>query len=178
MPYVIAGLIAIVVAAVFLLTRTPSNPVDETQTATETATSTEAADTPNGAPASTSSDLTPAVDVTDPSLTPVGVDIPEEVSMDAETKTFIADAVYFTPNRTAHNITVSMTLSGDTVTDTDVLYNGETSPSTPSHSGFDSAYADEVIGKDISEVNLSRVGGASLTSAAFNDAVSDIRAQL
>jgi hypothetical protein len=35
-----------------------------------------------------------------------------------------------------------------------------------------------VIGENISDINLSRVGGASLTTEAFNEAVAQIAAQV
>lgn len=90
---------------------------------------------------------------------------------------FSATASYFTPKRTEHDIDVSLTLDGDTIVSAGVLYDGGAAI-TPAHIGFDDAYKVEVIGQNINEVKLSRVGGASLTSDAFNVAVAEIRTQL
>ena len=88
-----------------------------------------------------------------------------------------AEASYFTPKRTEHDIGVTLELEGTTIVAADVTYDGG-APTTPQHSAFDGAYASEVIGKNVNDVQLSRVGGASLTSDAFNEAVAEIRAQL
>jgi hypothetical protein len=50
-------------------------------------------------------------------------------------------------------------------------------PKTPSHTGFDTAYEAEVVGQPLDDLRLSRTGGASLTSDAFNEAVTDIKQQ-
>lgn len=96
--------------------------------------------------------------------TTVSTDTPELM-----TKTEVAS--YLTPARKEHEITVTLTLNGDTVTDAAVLYDGTSNFSNPSHERFDAAYKTEVIGKTLSQISLSRVGGASLTSQAFNEAV-------
>jgi hypothetical protein len=87
-----------------------------------------------------------------------------------------AEASYFTPRRTEHEILVSLTLKDRVVVDADVTYDGGAGV-TPSHQAFDAAYTSEVVGKRLNEINLSRVGGASLTSEAFNEAVAAMRAQ-
>lgn len=92
-------------------------------------------------------------------------------------RTVSADASYFTPRRTEHAIAVTLTLDGTTITAADVSYDGGAAV-TPQHSAFDAAYESVVIGQDINQISLSRVGGASLTSDAFNQAVAEIRARL
>jgi hypothetical protein len=73
---------------------------------------------------------------------------------------------------------VTLTVASGVVTDAAITYDGQSSGfSNPNHERFDAAYKAEVIGKNLSEVSLSRVGGASLTSKAFNDAVAKIAAQ-
>jgi FMN-binding domain len=80
-------------------------------------------------------------------------------------------ATYLTPARTEHEITVELTLTGDTVTEANVLYDGQETSQNPNHERFDAAYKTEVVGKTLAQISLSRVGGASLTSQAFNEAV-------
>jgi hypothetical protein len=104
---------------------------------------------------------------------------PEETAPEAaaDTQTYSAEASYFTPNRTEHEMLITLELEGETVVDANVTYDGAPAQ-TPNHSNFDNAYTAEVIGKNINNIELSRVGGASLTSNAFNDGVAEIKAQL
>lgn len=92
-------------------------------------------------------------------------------------KQHTATASYLTPRRKEHKVEVTLKLDGSTITDADINYDGGKA-NTPSHSAFDKAYKGEVVGKNIQDVSLSRVGGASLTSDAFNQAVQDIRKKL
>jgi len=94
-----------------------------------------------------------------------------------ENRTFVAEASYFTPRRTEHDLIITLELEGETIVASNITYDGGPAI-TPAHSGFDGAYSAEIIGQNINEIDLSRVGGASLTSVAFNEAVADIRAQL
>ena len=95
----------------------------------------------------------------------------------ADGVTYNAQADYLTPRRTNHDVGISLTIEDSIITAANVTYDGGPA-GTPAHIGFDNAYAEAVIGQNINEVELSRVGGASLTSDAFNDAVADIRAQM
>jgi len=88
--------------------------------------------------------------------------------------TYTTQTSYFTPRRTEHTMDVTLTLEGDIVTDVSILWDGSAAPKTPSHSGFDAAFEAEVIGQPLNEIFLSRVGGASLTSEAFNEAVETV----
>jgi hypothetical protein len=91
--------------------------------------------------------------------------------------TFTEDVSYLTPARTEHKMAVSLTITDGVVTDSTIVYDGGEGFSNPNQERFDAAYKAEVIGKTLSEISLSRVGGASLTSQAFNDAVAKIAAQ-
>lgn len=91
--------------------------------------------------------------------------------------TLSGTGTYLTPARTSHTIDVSLTIEGGIVTAADVVYDNGEGFSNPNQERFDAAYQAQVIGKPLSEISLSRVGGASLTSAAFNEAVAQIRAQ-
>jgi hypothetical protein len=90
---------------------------------------------------------------------------------------YTTETAYFTPRRTQHVMDVTLTIENDVVTDASILWDGAVAPKTPSHSGFDAAYKEEVIGKSLSMIDLSRVGGASLTSDAFNEAVDTIQSE-
>lgn len=88
--------------------------------------------------------------------------------------TYTTQTSYFTPRRTEHTMDITLTLENDIVVATEILWDGVTTPKTPSHSGFDAAYEAEVVGQPLNEIFLSRVGGASLTSESFNEAVETI----
>ena len=87
--------------------------------------------------------------------------------------TYTANASYFTPKRVQHNISVTLTINDDVITAADVLYDGAEAR-TPSHTNFDGAYEQIVLGVEIDDLDLARVGGASLTTTAFNETLADI----
>jgi hypothetical protein len=187
MPYIIA-LIAIVVAAVaFTMLRTDPAVDTETQTTTEEVRLPEDNTTEEPTTESeedmqnteTNTMIAPEADL-DISLVSEMVD---ETPATQDTNTTFANGSYttqtsyFTPRRTEHSMDVTLTIENDVVTEAVILWDGEASPKTPNHSGFDAAYKSEVIRQPLSEISLSRVGGASLTTDAFNEAVDTIEAQ-
>jgi len=108
----------------------------------------------------------------EPTTTPT-----ETTSEIDEVRSLSAEGNYLTPARTAHIVALTLTLSGDTVTDAVVLFDGNASAgqySNDNQARFDAAYKEQVIGKRLGDISLSRVGGASLTSRAFNEAVAQI----
>jgi len=88
------------------------------------------------------------------------------------------EAAYTVPRRIVHDIQVSLTLDGTTITDAVIGHDGTGVGVTKSHINFDAAYEPFVIGADINEISLSRVGGATMTSDAFNEVIEEIRAGL
>ena len=88
--------------------------------------------------------------------------------------TFTEKANYQTPAKTTQEIAVTLTIKDDIVTDAKVVYDNSPTYSNQNQERFDKAYKTEVVGKNIEEISLSRVGGASLTSGAFNEAVAKI----
>lgn len=171
MPYVIAVVVLVIAAAAFLVLRSPveapttPEPNEAREEAPDQA-SVEAEVEPNAnadVTAETELDATPE---TEAPTVPVVV-----------SQTYTAEASYLTPRRTEHVIDVTLTIDGTTITNADVTYDGGAA-ATPSHAGFDNAFEAAVIGQNINTISLSRVGGASLTSNAFNDAVAEIRTQL
>ena len=77
---------------------------------------------------------------------------------------------YLTPRRTSHEIAVAFTVEDGVVAGVSIAYDKKDGYSNDYQSRFDGAYKTEVIGKSLNEISLSRVGGASLTSEAFNQA--------
>ncbi len=90
------------------------------------------------------------------------------------TKTYTDEAIYRKSDNT-YTIDVTLEVSNGVVKSADVMYgNKETGYEHPLQERFDAVYKTEVVGKKLEDINLSRVGGASLTSKAFNEAVADI----
>ena len=184
MPYIIAVIIIAIATAGYFALRTPAEAPSPEMPETP------AAPAPGETPPGFVEPTTPPPPVPDDTTTseattpeasaanePSVETIMEEVAATGVSGTYVAEASYLTPRRTNHDIEVSLTLEDNVVTAAEVLYDGESNASTPNHSSFDAAYESEVIGKSLDEISLSRVGGASLTSNAFNEAVAEIRAQ-
>ncbi|MEK7638735.1 MAG: hypothetical protein AAB388_01100 [Patescibacteria group bacterium] len=136
--------------------------------------------TPDQDPIATepSTDESPVVTPTPPTPKPVAVPAQPPVEEDGGTSgTFSAISHYLTPDRTDHEIEVTLTLVDGVVTDSDVVYDNIAGYTTANQERFDKVYQTEVIGKSLDEINLSQVGGASITSRTFNEAVAKIKAQ-
>ncbi|WP_328468946.1 FMN-binding protein [Actinoplanes sp. NBC_00393] len=74
------------------------------------------------------------------------------------------------------SIDVTVTLADDTITDVEVTPHATNATSLDYQQRFAAGVGDEVIGKDIDEVNLDRVAGSSSTPDGFNDALARIKA--
>ena len=66
---------------------------------------------------------------------------------------------------------------GGTITDVEVTPEASDSTSDRYQSQFAGGISDEVVGKKITELDVSTVAGSSLTSGGFNDAIDDIIGQ-
>lgn len=93
-----------------------------------------------------------------------------------EDGTFDATADYQSPNGT-ETIKVTVTLKGDVVTEVEVAgASVNPSPEVERYQGeFADGIAAEVVGKSLDELQVDRVGGSSLTSGGFNEAVNQIK---
>ena len=96
------------------------------------------------------------------------------VSTAAKTGEFTASVDYRVPAPELNKMSVTLTLENDVVKAVTVNNVANSPASKQYESHFLPAYQAEVIGKKLSDVSLSRVGGASLTSSAFNAAVKAI----
>lgn len=74
-------------------------------------------------------------------------------------------------------ISVSLTLENGIVTDAVVTPQAVVQGSKRWFEKFNTGVKQEVVGKKISELNLTQISGASLTSQGFNDALEKIKAQ-
>jgi uncharacterized protein with FMN-binding domain len=87
--------------------------------------------------------------------------------------TYSATGSYLTPGGT-EKIDVSVTLKNDVVTSANVTPRPISSTARVFQANFAQGFKPLVVGKKISDIQLSQVSGSSLTSAGFNDALVQI----
>ena len=107
-------------------------------------------------------------------MTPQAIPTKETIATTFKNGTYKNTVTYQTPNRTEYQLDVTLTVSNDVVTDAKVAYS-QGAEKDPNAQRFEGAYKTEVIGKSLDSINLSRVGGASLTTGAFNKALTQIK---
>ncbi|MGP3536298.1 hypothetical protein ACTU3I_15990 [Microbacterium sp. RD1] len=89
---------------------------------------------------------------------------------------YTAEGTYQTPE-TTETIEVTVTLENDVVTAVEVAGDPQ-APQTEQYQGrFIGGISDEVVGRDIDEISVSRVAGSSLTSGGFNAALETIKSE-
>lgn len=90
--------------------------------------------------------------------------------------TYEAEGDYTSPAGPSH-VTVELTIADDLVTAVTVT----PLATDPTSKGFQTQFADgisdAIVGQDIDTLNVSRVGGSSLTSGGFHDALEQIKAE-
>ena len=103
--------------------------------------------------------------------------------------TYTAEGSYATPE-SVETVTVTLTIADDTVTDVEVTGDPQARESEQYQSqfiggiiwtytigSFCGGITDEVVGKSLDDVSVSRVSGSSLTSGGFMQAVELIKAE-
>ncbi|WP_440711614.1 FMN-binding protein [Herbiconiux sp. YIM B11900] len=90
--------------------------------------------------------------------------------------TYDATGTYTSPNG-KEEIDVSLTLEGDIITAVTVTPEATNPNSVNYQNQFADGIAEVVVGKDIDEIEVSRVAGSSLTSGGFNEAVETIKSE-
>ncbi len=132
--------------------------------------------------------VTPVTTTETPMATPATATTPDITTETADTTTdasdytdgtYTASATYMTPKRTEHTVAISLTLVNDIITESTIQFDdkaaGETS--NDNQARFADAYTTLVVGQSLDTVSLARVGGASLTSTAWNEAKAKIAAE-
>jgi uncharacterized protein with FMN-binding domain len=90
--------------------------------------------------------------------------------------TYSADGNYVSPNGT-ETVGVQLTLASGTVTDVQITQH-PSNPNTRKFQGeFAGGIAAQIVGKNVDELNVSKVAGSSLTSGGFNQAVEQIKSE-
>ncbi|MCI1019454.1 FMN-binding protein [Microbacterium sp. C5A9] len=90
--------------------------------------------------------------------------------------TYTADGSYQTPE-TVESISVTLTIADGVVTEVEVTGDPKARETEQYQGQFIDGISDEVVGKSLDELNVSRVAGSSLTSGGFNEAVDSIKEQ-
>ena len=90
--------------------------------------------------------------------------------------TYEATGTYTSPNG-KEEIDVSLTLAGDVITAVTVTPEATNPNSVNYQNQFADGISEVVVGKDIDEIEVSRVAGSSLTSGGFNEAVETIKSE-
>jgi hypothetical protein len=172
MPYIIAAVVLVIGAVAFTVMQTNPTIEEEVLTTTE-----EMRPPQENAPTDETTGAPTPEETPDESAVS---GLAPEPTTDAQSSnyadgTYTVQTSYFTPRRTEHVMDITLTLANGVVTDASILWDGEAEAKTPNHSSFDEAYKEEVVGQPLDAINLSRVGGASLTTEAFNEAVDSIQ---
>jgi outer membrane biosynthesis protein TonB len=191
MPYIIA-VIALVIASVGFTLFQSSNTTAVSTTAepvavergveAPNASSTTSTDTgvtgdnttPTKTPLPTDTPPTPTP-VPTPTPTPKPVPTPTPRTTAYKNGTYSAQASYRVPAG-PHQMQVTITIANDKITSANIAYDARTANDGYTMS-FNDSYQSEVIGQNLGSVNPSRIGGASLTTNAFNSALGSIRNQ-
>ena len=88
--------------------------------------------------------------------------------------TYSADGNYVSPNGT-ETVGVELSLADGLVTDVNITQH-PSNPNTRKFQGeFAGGIAGQIVGKNIDELNVSKVAGSSLTSGGFNQALEKIK---
>ncbi len=88
---------------------------------------------------------------------------------------YSADATYTVPENAVEKITVSLTIKDGVITAADFTGEPKEQGSVFNQKKFSEGYKALVVGKNIDEVALTVVNGASLTPKAFMDALGQIK---
>jgi uncharacterized protein with FMN-binding domain len=90
--------------------------------------------------------------------------------------TYTAEGQYVTPE-SIENISVTVTLKDNAITDVRINGTPQERESAQYQARFVGGISSVVVGKDIDQIDVSRVAGSSLTSGGFNRAIEAIKNQ-
>ena len=118
---------------------------------------------------------TPTTPPSAPLLNPP-IDVPKNSVSMYKDGTYSATGQYMSPGG-LDKIAITLTLSNDIVTDVSATPEPGDNTSARYQDKFISSYKDYVVGRNIADINLTKVSGSSLTPKGFNDALAQIKAQ-
>ena len=105
-----------------------------------------------------------------------GVDESADTTAEYTDGSYTAEGDYVSPAGPSH-VTVEITIQNDSVASVTVTPLATDPTSKGFQTQFANGIADVIVGRDIDILEVSRVGGSSLTSGGFNDALEKIKAE-
>jgi uncharacterized protein with FMN-binding domain len=133
--------------------------------------SSEGSDGGSTAPAATSAAPTSDAPAADPATPDVGGE--EAGYADGD---YSAEGSYSNPGGES-TVKVALTISDGTISKVDVTPEATNGTSKQYQTQFAGGIADQVVGKSLDDLDVSKVAGSSLTSKGFNDAIDQIKAE-
>ena len=91
--------------------------------------------------------------------------------------TYTVEDAYFVMAGLSEPMRTTITLADGVITDASVAFDTQDIHSEYHQRDFSAVYKTQVIGAEITDVPFSRIGGASLTTGGFNDALEKIMSQ-
>ena len=88
---------------------------------------------------------------------------------------YSGQGTYTPPSNQTEEVDVTLTLKDSVVTELEVTTSGNHPTSKMHQRDFTSKVQEQVVGKNIDELDVDKVGGSSLTSSGFNKALDAIR---
>lgn len=125
----------------------------------------------DGAAADTATSA-PAADSTDATEPAAGDDAAAGTYADGD---YSAEGAYQNPGGQS-TVAVDLTIADGVVSDVTVTPEATNGTSLQFQKKFAGGIADEVVGKSLDELKVSKVAGSSLTSGGFNEAIEQIKA--
>ena len=96
-------------------------------------------------------------------------------STSSSSKDYSASISYRVPEGHSNTITSKLTIADGKITAVSNTYKNTSRESDMYTQSFNSYISGKVVGKNLSDISLSRVGGASLTTEAFNQVIASIQ---
>lgn len=99
----------------------------------------------------------------------------QSVSSSYKDGTYTASSSYFVPHGGDNSVKTSLTIANGTVTNVSVNDNYSDGTSADFVDWFEQEVQSAVVGKSLADLSPSRIGGASLTTQAFDQTLDTIR---
>ncbi|MEK7633177.1 MAG: hypothetical protein AAB473_05345 [Patescibacteria group bacterium] len=164
----VAALLPVVVLGFFVM-----KPKEQAQPVTSSVVVTTPATTTSVKP-TTGTTTTPSTPVPTPSTTPAPAPASTSTYKDG---TYSVTTTYRVPEAPAQGMGVELTLVNDVITAATVTAKATDGTSMMYQNIFIAGYKTFVVGKNIADVQLTKVSGSSLTPKGFNDALNAIKTQ-
>lgn len=89
---------------------------------------------------------------------------------------YLAEGTYTNPGGQS-TVEVALTITDGTISDVTVTPQAKDATSKQYQTKFAGGIADEVVGKSLDDLDVSKVAGSSLTSEGFNEAIESIKGE-